>query len=138
MLNSRSFDGAKLRKVAVSTDGGQTWSALRDDPQLPEPMCMGSILRLSDPLDGEPSRILYSGPGTQSGRTQGTIRMSTDEGKTWPISRLIEPEDFAYSVLTKLPDGRIGCLYETDSYERIVFARFSVAWLETPVGGLDQ
>ncbi len=131
LLNSRSYRGAKLRKTAVSDDGGETWSPLKDDPQLPEPECMGSIFRYSDPLDGEPSRILFSSPASQSARTLGTIRLSYDEGETWPVSRILVPNggSFAYSCLTRLPDGAIGCLYETDHYGRIVFARIPLAWL---------
>ena len=34
-------------------------------------------------------------------------------------------------MLTKLPDGTVGCLFETDHYGRIVFARFPSSWLET-------
>ncbi len=131
LLNSRSYRGARLRKTAVSADGGETWSPLKDDPQLPEPQCMGSIFRYSDPLDGEPSRILFSSPASQAARTLGTLRLSYDEGVTWPVSRVLAPEGefFAYSCLTRLPDGAIGCLYETDKYERIVFARIPLSWL---------
>jgi sialidase-1 len=39
------------------------------------------------------------------------------------------PGSFAYSVLTALPDGTIGCLLETDNANRIVFARFTLEWL---------
>ena len=39
------------------------------------------------------------------------------------------PSGFAYSCLTVLPDGTIGCLYETDGYRRIRFARFTLEWL---------
>jgi len=37
---------------------------------------------------------------------------------------------FAYSVLTRLPEGAIGCLFEADDYSRIVFARFPLEWVE--------
>ena len=37
MLNARSQGGNRLRKIALSRDGGQTWSQLSDDPQLPDP-----------------------------------------------------------------------------------------------------
>jgi sialidase-1 len=132
LLNSRSFRGARVRKIATSTDGGETWSPLVDEPQLYEPMCMGSIFRFSDPLDGERSVILFSSPASQEERTAGTIRLSYDEGKTWPVSRVLVREgQFAYSCLTRLADGRVGCLYETDDYGRIVFARFPVEWLES-------
>jgi sialidase-1 len=132
LLNSRGYAGNKLRKTAISADGGLTWSALRDHPELPEPMCMGSLLRYGDPLDGEPSILLFSSPADTENRALGTVRMSRDEGKTWPVSKLLAPEgQFAYSVLTRLADGSIGCLYETGDYGRIVFARFDLAWLET-------
>ena len=35
-------------------------------------------------------------------------------------------------ALAVLPDGRVGCLYECGDrspYEKLVFARFSLAWL---------
>jgi sialidase-1 len=38
----------------------------------------------------------------------------------------------AYSCLTVLPDGGIGCIYERgekDAYETITFARFDREWL---------
>lgn len=40
----------------------------------------------------------------------------------------------AYSCLTILPNGEIGCLYERgdkNAYETIAFARFTLDWLTT-------
>ena len=129
MLNARVQDGNKCRKVATSSDGGESWTPLREDPALIEPTCQGSILRLSDPLDGRRSRILFSNPASEGSRTNGTVRLSYDEGKTWPVSRVICPGPFAYSSLTVLPDGAIGCLFESDGYKKIRFARFTLDWL---------
>ena len=42
LLNMRSYRGRNRRAVATSEDGGVTWSASRDDPQLIEPICQGS------------------------------------------------------------------------------------------------
>ena len=59
--------------------------------------------------------------------------LSRDEGKTWKSSRVLHAGPSAYSSLTPLPGGRIGCLYERGSakpYERIVLARFTLGWLE--------
>jgi sialidase-1 len=134
MLNARVQDGNKCRKTATSTDGGMTWSSLREDNTLIEPTCQGSIFRLSDPLDGRQSRILFSNPASQMGRKNGTVRLSYDEGKTWAVSRVICPGSFAYSSLTVLPDGTIGCLFESDQYQKIRFARFTLDWL---TGGQD-
>ncbi len=130
LLNARSAGGNRLRKRAVSRDGGRTWTPLEDDPGLPEPQCMASILRYSRPEDGK-SRILYAGPGTKKGRKRGTLRVSYDEGKTWALSRVIYPGGYAYSCLAKLPGGDIGLLFEKDGYKSITFARVPLSWLET-------
>jgi sialidase-1 len=127
LLNSRGQDANRLRLRAHSRDGSLTWSALENDPQLPEPQCMGSIIRHSWPEDGR-SRILFSGPGHKEGRSKGRIYLSYDEGKTWPISRQLVPDEFSYSCLTVLPDKSIGCLYE-GAGGIIRFARVELAWL---------
>ena len=127
MMNTRTRN--KLRKVALSEDAGATFGSFADDPVLIEPACQGSILRYSDPLDGEPSRILFSNPASQTERANGTVRLSLDEGTTWAASRQLYAGSFAYSCLAVLADGSIGCLFEADDYQRIAFARFSLDWL---------
>lgn len=127
-FNVRRWGGAAVRKTSLSTDGGRTWSPVADVPELTDPGCMGSVLRYSDPTDGDRSRILYSGPHSTQ-REKGTVYLSYDEGETWPVQRVLCPGPFAYSCLTALPDGTIGCLYEADGARRIVFARFTLEWL---------
>jgi sialidase-1 len=128
MLNARNQGGNKLRKVAVSRDGGITWSPLKDDPNLPEPVCQASLIR--HPNTGVPEKdvFLFSNPATQNGRTNGVVRLSRDEGATWPVSRIICPGTFAYSCLASLPDGSVGLIFE-GSRKRIVFCRFTLDWL---------
>lgn len=128
MLNSRKWGGKALRKIATSRDGGVTWSKIEEDPALRDPGCMASIFRYTFPTDGGKSRILYSGPDSTK-RDNGTVYLSYDEGKTWPVKKVLFPGSFAYSVLTALPDGTLGCLLETDDANRIVFARFTLDWL---------
>jgi sialidase-1 len=41
-----------------------------------------------------------------------TIRMSKDDGKTWPISRVVDPGIGGYSDLAITADGTVLCLYE--------------------------
>lgn len=127
-LNSRQFAGAKVRKTSVSTDGGVTWSRVEDVPVLRDPSCNASILRYSFGNGNSRGTILYSGPDS-TGRETGTVYLSTDDGVTWSGKRVLWPGSFAYSVLTKLSDGTVGCLFEADNYRRIIFARFSVEWL---------
>jgi len=66
-----------------------------------------------------------------------TVRVSYDEGKTWPVARQIFDGYSGYSSLTVLPNGDIGCLYNAGDdpgrnwYEAaIYFARISLEWLE--------
>jgi sialidase-1 len=129
MLNARTQGGSKHRKIAISKDGGQTWSPTRDDETLVEPVCQASILR--HPGNGDPAKdvFIFSNPATLTGRTNGTIRLSRDEGRTWPISRVLYPGSFAYSCLASLPDGSVGCLFERDGTRKISFARFTVDWI---------
>ncbi|MBL9138170.1 MAG: exo-alpha-sialidase [Verrucomicrobiales bacterium] len=128
-LNSRQFAGAKVRKTAVSRDGGRTWSPVEDVPQLRDPSCNASILRYSfDDANGA-GMVLYSGPDSTK-RDTGTIHLSFDDGRTWPLKRVLWPGSFAYSVLTRLADGRVGCLFETDGANRIVFGRFPIQWIQ--------
>jgi sialidase-1 len=160
LLNARNQHGPKMRKTAISRDGGETWSPLEDNPQLIEPTCQASIIRLDrSPLHksgdydhrirrfqergtGSPSPggegrgeggltsdssvILFSNPASTAARTNGTIRLSRDDGKTWPISRAICPGKFGYSCLVSLDDKTIGCLFEHGN--KISFCRIDLSW----------
>ena len=136
-LNARRWAGKPVRKTCVSRDGGVAWSTVEDAPELADPSCMASILRYTDPADGAKSRILFSGPQSTK-RDHGTVFLSYDEGKTWPVRRELRAEAFAYSCLTKLPDGTIGCLYEADGMSKVVFARFTLDWLTEGHDTLEQ
>ncbi len=135
MMNVRSTKGTQHRKVAVSKDGGKSFSPLMDDSVLIEPQCQGSILRYTDPLDGYRGRILFANPASQKARRNGTVRLSYDEGKSWPVAKTIYAGGYAYSCLAVLPDKTIGCLFERDGYKHITFARFTLKWL---TGGKDE
>ena len=59
--------------------------------RLPEPCCQGSILRYTwADQQGGKSRILFCNPGTTQGRDTGTVRLSYDEAKTWPVAKVLE------------------------------------------------
>jgi len=129
LLNSRSHGGTNHRKIAVSSDGGTTWSPMSEDGKLNEPRVMASVLRFTDPLDGYRSRLVFAGPNSRRGRTNGTVRLSYDEGLTWTESKMIHRGFYAYSCLAAADDRRIGVLYEAAGYSRIAFAAMTVEWL---------
>jgi sialidase-1 len=138
MLNARTK--TRRRRVAISEDGGATFSNQAADETLIDPACQASILRCGDPLDGAPSQLAFSNAASETERVNGTVRLSLDEGATWPVGRAICPGSFAYSCLAVLPDdmesggmgggSMLGCLFEADDYERIVLARISMDWLQ--------
>ena len=129
LLNSRSAGGNLVRKVALSADGGQSWSPLVDEDELIEPQVMASTLSYTDPLDGFQSRILYSGPHSQKWRVNGRVHLSYDGGSSWPVSKLVYGGPFAYSVLTVIDDATLGVLFERDGTDHISLARFDLEWL---------
>jgi sialidase-1 len=130
MLNARNQGGGdKLRKVSISRDGGETWSTTHSDATLIEPVCQGSLLRHPGSGAGA-DLLLFSNPASQTGRVNGTVRLSRDEGLTWPASRVLYAGPFAYSCLASLPDGSIGCLFERDATSKITFTRFTLNWIE--------
>jgi sialidase-1 len=126
LLSMRQYLGPKQRAFATSSDGGLSWSKPKHHPEVHCPVCQSSIQRHT--LPPEKNRILYSGPGGP-GRSRMTVRLSYDEGKTWPVAKVIHEGSAAYSDLVVLPDKSIGCLYERDNYGKISFARFTLEWL---------
>lgn len=130
MLNSRDHAGGGYRKVAHSGDGGQTWSTPVRDTELIDPTNNASIIRAfptAAPGSAEARVLLFSNTATQSGRHTGTIKVSYDDGETWPVSKVFEPGAVAYTSLATLADGRIGMAYENGS--GIFVAAFSLSWL---------
>jgi len=126
MMFARNQNG-KFRKVAVSEDGGETWGPMKIDYDLPGTNCMGSVIRYSWPEEGE-SAILFVSPANKEKRTNGIVRVSYDEGKSWSHSREVFEGSYAYSCLTKLHDGNIGLLFESN--REIIFTSFSIDWIK--------
>lgn len=146
MFNKRNVPN---RTVAISKDQGESWSKPFVDPDLPDADCEGSLIRFTRQDQGySKNRILFANPvsgnlaaGAEEsdprGRFNVTVRMSYDEGKTWPVEKTILKGPGAYSSMTVFPDGSIGILFESgtafgsfDDYAaKEVFARFTVDWL---------
>lgn len=127
LLNMRTYQANNLRLVSTSTDGGLIWTKPVEDPVLIEPVCQGSILR----YPGDAPRVLFSNPASKK-RENLTVRLSIDDAHSWSTSRVIHAGPSAYSCLTVMQDGTIGCLYERgdkDPYQTITLARFSLDWL---------
>ena len=143
MMNSRnqSFTNEErtgYRAIAFSADGGETWTPPQPDAHLGDPQVQASLIRYSWPAAGSPGRLLFSNPAPPVSRERGqrirmTVRSSLDDGRNWPVERLIHEGPTAYSSLARLHDGSVGLLYEAGEegpYEAIRLARFSIGWLD--------
>jgi sialidase-1 len=129
-INMRSYQANHRRLVATSKDRGMTWTEPREDATLIEPVCQASLLR-HRPSAGDKNYLVFSNPASTK-REKLTLRASEDDGRTWPIQRLLHTGPAAYSCLTTLPDGTLACLYERgrkEPYETITLARFPFSWL---------
>jgi sialidase-1 len=154
MLNTRSESKANRRLVTFSRDGATGWTTPEFHPQLVEPICMAGMVRLSTEKAGGGNRILFvnpdnleradgkSTPGLSRDRKNVTVRLSYDEGRTWPVSRPLEPGYSGYSDIAAARDGAIYCLYEraaanANAFEpaALTLARFNLEWL---TGGEDS
>ncbi len=116
MLNMRDNAG-KFRSVATTTDMGKTWTAHPTSRvALPDPVCMGSIIKAKVNLNGTMKDVLFfSNPNSSSDRNNITIKASLDLGETWlPANQVLidERSCYGYSTLTKIDDNTIGLLYE--------------------------
>jgi sialidase-1 len=128
LLSARDLSVTHRRASARSADQGQSWGETTRDPALNDPSCEGSLL-------ATPADLLFSNPDSASSRTKLTVRVSHDDGVTWPVARVLHAGPAAYSSLAPLKDGRLACLYEQGEfsfapYDRITLARFTRGWLE--------
>lgn len=130
-INCRNYLGAQRRAYAWSQDHGDTFSPVEYDETLVEPICQASLVRYPKGDAEGRSVVLFSNPASTK-REKMTVRVSYDECKTWPISRMLHEGPSAYSDLAVLPGDTICCLYERGeqhAYESLTFAQFSYEWL---------
>jgi len=126
-IRNATFPKAGVRFFNESLDGGETWGTpyfeTHAQAALPDPKCQASLLRLpaADPLQKD--RLVLAHAADPKSRKRLTVRFSDDEGRTWPLSRLVYEGGSAYSALTQLTSGEIGVLVEMDEYCRIGLAR---------------
>jgi sialidase-1 len=116
MINCRDNRGG-ARTVAVTKDLGKTWELHPTDrTALREPVCMASLLRWKHPRHGD--LLFFSNPDTTKGRHHMTLKLSRDQGLTWPEAdaRLYDSRAcFGYSCLAPAGADHIGVLYEGKS-----------------------
>jgi len=146
MLNIRNESSRYRRAVAYSPDGATRWTPVEFADALYEPICCAGLVRMGPDEGADAGVLVFTNPAGKPGevprsgkgmpRTNLTVRLSYDEGRTWPFSRSIEPELAGYSDVAA-GDGFIYCLYEHGAgsdkpiHPRgIRLARFTVDWVK--------
>jgi sialidase-1 len=146
MLNVRNESKVHRRLVTTSPDGATGWSTPRFDDALLEPICMGGLVRYDH---GGKRLLLFSNPhnldradgkveaGKNRDRRNVSVKISYDEGRTWPVSKAIEPGPSAYSDIAVTQAGTILCFYGRGGKlhfagDALTLARFNLEWLEQP------
>ena len=148
MLNIRSESEIDRRLIAVSPDGSTNWTIRGFDNALLEPVCMASIIKSNQLNDKDTNDILFINPDNlenithplghlnENDRKRLTVKLSLDDAKTWPISKVIEEGPSGYSDVAQLASGDFLCIYECEIIERrcddkyIRVSKFSKNWLK--------
>jgi len=136
LMVSRNVSKLNRKIVTTSADGATGWTRPQFHDQLLEPICMASITT----IPGKPGLLLYTCPDSVAVDAAGkevpagrgkrhnlSVRLSRDDGKTWPLIKTVEKGPSAYSDLAVLPDGTILCLCESANTIRMV--RFNLEWI---------
>ena len=103
-----------------------------------DPRVEGSSIRYSE----SPHRIVFLNPASTVARCKMRVRLSYDDGKTWPLSRQLHDKLTAdetcqqklggYSSLARTADDHIGALSEREdagNHRSIEFHRFNLSWI---------
>jgi len=136
LLLSRNVSAPNRKLITVGPDGATGWGVPTFQADVPEPVCMAGLVAHptrpgmmvmscpdSLPRDDAGAEI----PAGRAKRRNLALRVSLDDGRTWPHVRVLEPGPSAYSDLAVLPDGTLVCLYEAG--DAIVAARIPFDWL---------
>ncbi|WP_425615383.1 exo-alpha-sialidase [Anatilimnocola sp. NA78] len=147
VINSRSESPEHRRAVAISPNGATGWSEPKFHEQLLEPICMANLVRWTTTKHSDKNRIVFSNPhnldranakpGQGRDRKNLSIKLSYDEGETWPIDKVLEAGPSGYSDLAIASDGSLLCFYERTTADegankkspKLTLARVSLPWL---------
>ena len=129
ILNMRNYDRTQMnRKISISNNFGDSWGDIYADKALIEPICQASILRYSY-KGSTKNDLLFINPASKNKRINVTLRLSNDLGRTWTKEYVLHYGPSAYSDITKLRNGNIGCLFEAgikSPYEGIAYKEVDI------------
>jgi sialidase-1 len=126
MRDNRNRNNTEVngRTIAVTNDLGVTWTEHPTSRKaLIEPTCMASIYKHVFTHNGKKQSILlFTNPASHSSRDHITLKVSFDDGNTWPEKKQILLDEYrgrGYSCITSIDENRIGILYESSQADMV-------------------
>lgn len=119
------------RRISTTTDLGMTWTEHPTSRKaLIEPTCMASFHKHKyvDAHGNKTSLLLFANPNSHSIRDSLTLKVSFDDGQTWPQKHWILFDQFrsaGYSSIASVDNNTIGILYES-SLADLVYLQFKL------------
>ncbi|UVJ55123.1 exo-alpha-sialidase [Trueperella pyogenes] len=133
MLNSRvsGNHGKGKRIVATSSDGGVNWTDIHIDDNLRDSTNNAQIIRAFPSANNGTLRakVLLFSNTEQSERVNGKVKLSYDDGKSWPIAKQIRNGGTGYTTMAVQPDGSIGLLMEPATWNHVGYVNFTLKTL---------
>ena len=125
-LNIRNAGFNRAR--AYSANGYSGWTQFMPDYNLPDPICFGSVASYND---GEkPYSIIFVNCDSKTERKNVTVRISTDDGHTYPVSRVIDKDRGGYSDIAVDNERKlIYVIYEDKGGTTDYLAVFNYEWV---------
>ncbi len=129
-VNNASDEKNNYRYTAISHDKGNSWTDIRIDKNFPlSNPCDAGLIGFKDNR-GNKNLMFYSKNESKEGRKNLIVRLSYDEGKSWPISKMVDEGTAWYSDLAVLPDKTLLLIYETGKKSPVYCARFDLGWVK--------
>lgn len=121
---NRGNEEVNGRTIATTTDLGETWTEHPTSRKaLIEPTCMASLHKHAYTDNGtEKSVLLFVNPNSISKRDHITLKVSFDDGLTWPEEHWILLDEYSgrgYSCITSIDENTIGILYESSQADMV-------------------
>lgn len=136
MINMRNPTDVRRKAISYSPDGISSWSKPVFDEELFEPVCMSGLIKVPSGDKGK-RLLLFSNPDSRDipkhPRRNLTIKLSYDEGQSWPVQKVLHRGPSGYSDMAV--DGNdVYCLFETNRESEgwnytIVLKHFTLGWL---------
>lgn len=135
--NKKNKSDTNGRAIFTTKNLGKHWTEHNTHHYaLHEPVCMASIYKHSyvDAMGQEQNILLFSNPNSKCKRERMTIKVSLDDGQTWPQKYWILLDELelngGYSSITSIDNNTIGILYEGSqaqmTFQRIYLDEFGI------------